>query len=244
MNEIMTTQVGVAVESFSPSQNPFHVYLARLSSGSRPTMRASLETLATLASNGSTPAETFPWHILRYQHVQALRSRLTEEISQKSGKPLGPASINKALSALRGVLKESWRLGLMSAEEMARAVDIEPVRGSTVLRGRALGGNEVASLFHACSQDPSPAGPRDAVILALGVAGGLRRAEIAGLDLGDVDLDRETLRVHGKGNKTREVPIKSEQSHRSMANPRFPIKFGDGIGLAPSRKVIKMGLLG
>jgi 3-oxosteroid 1-dehydrogenase len=38
--------------------------------------------------------------------------------------------------------------------------------------------------------------------------------------------------------------IESEQSHRSMANPRFPIKFGDGIGLAPSRKVIKMGLLG
>ena len=45
-------------------------------------------------------------------------------------------------------------------------------------------------------------------MLALGLAAGLRRAEIAGLDLADVDLDREVVRVQGKGNKVREVPIK------------------------------------
>jgi site-specific recombinase XerD len=69
----------------------------------------------------------------------------------------------------------------MTAEDLARATDIEPVRGSTPLRGRALATNEVAALFHVCMEDRTPAGPRDAVILALGVAAGLRRAEIAGL---------------------------------------------------------------
>jgi integrase len=56
--------------------------------------------------------------------------------------------------------------------------------------------------------DPTPAGPRDAVVLSLGLAAGLRRAEIAGLDLSDVDLGREVIRVHGKGNKVREIPVK------------------------------------
>jgi integrase len=131
-----------------------------------------------------------------------------EAVSARTGKPLSPATINKALSALRGVLKEAWRLGLMSAEDLARAADVEPVRGSRPLKGRALEPHEVAALFHACMRDQTAAGPRDAVILALGVGAGLRRAEIAGLDLGDVDLDREIIRVLGKGRKVREVPIK------------------------------------
>jgi integrase len=97
----------------------------------------------------------------------------------------------------------------MSAEDLARATDIEPVRGSTVLKGRALSANELARLFHACVVDTTAAGPRDAVILALGVAAGLRRAEIAGLDLSDLNLEREVVRVQGKGQKVREVPVKN-----------------------------------
>jgi integrase len=96
----------------------------------------------------------------------------------------------------------------MSAEELARATDLEPVRGSTPLRGRALEAHEIARLFDACMRDQSPAGPRDAVVLALGLAAGLRRAEIAGLSLADVDLAGEVVRVAGKGRKVREVPIK------------------------------------
>ena len=192
-----------------PERNPFHVYLARLGAGSRPTMADALERIARIASGGTLEAEAFPWHLLRYQHVTAVRTALMESISERTGKPLGPATVNKALSALRGVLREAWRLGLMSAEDLARATDFAPVRGSTVLRGRALASHEVAALFHVCSQDPTAAGPRDAVILALGVAAGLRRAEIASLDLADLDLGRELVRVHGKGRKVREVPVKN-----------------------------------
>jgi len=189
-------------------ENPYHVYLARLAPGSRPTMAEALATIARMASGGRVGPEALPWHQLRYQHTQAIRQRLVEAVSERTGKPLSPASINKALAALRGVLREAWRLGLMSAEDLARATDLEPVRGSRPLRGRALEPHEVAALFHGCMRDASSAGPRDAVVLALGLAAGLRRAEIAGLDLADVDLEREVVRVHGKGNKVREVPIK------------------------------------
>jgi len=96
----------------------------------------------------------------------------------------------------------------MSAEDLARATDLAPVRGSVPLRGRALEPHEVVRLFQVCMDDPTPAGPRDAAILALGLGAGLRRAEIVGLDLADVDLARELVRAHGKGRKIREVPIK------------------------------------
>ena len=190
------------------SENPYHVYLARLAAGSRPAMADALLTIARMASGGRLDPEALPWHELRYAHTQAIRRRLVETVSERTGKPLSPATVNRVLAALRGVLREAWRLGLMSAEDLARATDLEPVRGSRPLRGRALEPHEIAALFHACMRDPSPAGPRDAVVLALGLAAGLRRAEIASLDLSDLDLEREVVRVHGKGNKVREVPIK------------------------------------
>jgi hypothetical protein len=42
-------------------ENPVLAYLARLSLGSRRTMRASLETIARLASSGDVGALDFPW---------------------------------------------------------------------------------------------------------------------------------------------------------------------------------------
>jgi site-specific recombinase XerD len=46
---------------------------------------------------------------------------------------------------------------------------------------------------------------RDAAILELLYATGIRRAELVGIDLGDLDYERRTLRVIGKGNKERYV---------------------------------------
>lgn len=45
-----------------------------------------------------------------------------------------------------------------------------------------------------------------AALLALATSG-LRRAELLGLDWSNVDLPRRRLRIHGKGNKQREVLI-------------------------------------
>ena len=48
---------------------------------------------------------------------------------------------------------------------------------------------------------------RDRAILELLYCAGLRVSELCGLDVRDVDLDRERLRVFGKGAKEREVPL-------------------------------------
>ena len=61
----------------------------------------------------------------------------------------------------------------------------------------------------ATPEDPSgrAVALRDAAVLELLYATGLRVAELSGLDRGDVDHGRRTLRVTGKGNKQRTVPF-------------------------------------
>jgi hypothetical protein len=50
------------------------------------------------------------------------------------------------LAALRGVLKECWRLGLMAHHEYARAADIAAVRGQLPPRRRALNEADLEAL--------------------------------------------------------------------------------------------------
>jgi integrase/recombinase XerC len=51
---------------------------------------------------------------------------------------------------------------------------------------------------------------RDRLMLLMLYATGMRRSEIVELRVGDVDFARRLIRVHGKGNKQREVPMIEE----------------------------------
>jgi site-specific recombinase XerD len=176
-----------------PARHPAAVYLARLSPGSRRTMRAALETIAGLA--GLT-AEKFSWAALRYPHTQAIRALLLERF--------GPATVNRHLAALRGVLREAWRLGLMDGESHHRAIDLPSVRHTSLLRGRALTRRELQKLFRACAADRGATGARDAALIGILYGGGLRRAEVVHLDLADYTAETAELRVrHGKGQRDR-----------------------------------------
>ena len=72
-------------------------------------------------------------------------------------------------------------------------------------RGGPLGQEEVAALFRVCAEDESPAGRRDAAMFAVLYGGGLRRAELCGLDLTDFDAADCSLTVRGKGRRGRTV---------------------------------------
>lgn len=177
-------------------RHPAFTYLASLSLGSRRTMRQSLDVIAGIISAGMLDAQTLPWAALRYTHATAVRSVLAERYA--------PSTANKILAALRGVLKEAWRLGLMDAETYRRASDLPGVRGERLPRGRALTTGELRSLFRVCGEDPTPAGARDAAMLAVLYGAGLRRSEVVALDLEDYDLETGALTVRqGKGRKDR-----------------------------------------
>lgn len=177
-------------------QNPAAVYLASLNSPTgRRTQRQALEVMAGLMSGGQADALSFPWDALRYQHTAAIRAQLVSRYK--------PATVNKFLSALRGVLRQAWRLGLMTAEDYTRAVDLQAVTGQTLPAGRELAPGEIGALMAVCGKDPGPAGTRDASIIAILYTAGLRRDEVARLDLADYDPTTGRLVIHGKRNKER-----------------------------------------
>jgi integrase/recombinase XerD len=188
---------------------PAAVYLSRLARGSRRTLRQSLDAIAGWASGGGHDALSFPWQALRYEHTAAIRSMLAERYAVRTA--------NKMLSALRGVLKEAWRLELMSAEEYQRAADVQNIRGTTEPRGRALGADELQALLAACDTDDSVAGRRDAALIAVGYGAGLRVAELVGLDLRDVQAGGRLSVRAGKGRKAASAFLSAAASARLAA---------------------------
>jgi integrase/recombinase XerD len=175
-------------------RNPAAVYLASLGSEkSRAGQRSALETIARDLRG---TVDTLDWPALRYQHVAALRARFSERFA--------PATVNKLLCAVRGVLREAMRLDLMTAEDCTRACDVRSVKGSREPAGRALDSAEMTALFKACD-GATLAGARDAAIIALLYGAGLRRAEVVTIQRSDLDLATGAIRILGKGNKERNV---------------------------------------
>lgn len=193
-------------------RNPALVYLASLALGSRRTMRQALNTIADILTAGRCDHVTLPWGALRFQHTQALRSALHEKYNA--------ATVNKMLSALRQTLRNAWNLGYLSAEEYQRAVDLKPVSGEKpeAAVGRALKFGEWVALLSICATDDSPAGVRDAALIALFKIAGLRRAEMAGLNLADYDRINQAITVRGKRNKTRFIPIEDVGALDALAD--------------------------
>jgi integrase len=108
---------------------------------------------------------------------------------------MAPATANKHLAALRGVLRQAWRMGLMSAEDYQRAIDLPPVHGEAPRPARALGDEELRALVGSCERDSSPAGLRDAALFAVLFGAGLRRSEVVAIELSNYDRASGTLRV-------------------------------------------------
>jgi len=188
----ITTLPQVSPVSYARAgDNPALVYLASLA----PTGRRAIEgRIKHVARMFNCPPEAMPWPALRYQHLEAIRAKL-----QDSG--LAPSTINMTLYALRGVCKAAFNLGLMSAEDYARLCNVKPVRGERLPKGRALNVGEIGALLDTCAG--TPIGIRNAAIIALMYAAGLRRDEIVMLNTDHYNRDRGELRVLGKGNKER-----------------------------------------
>jgi integrase/recombinase XerC len=63
------------------------------------------------------------------------------------------------------------------------------------------------SLATRASEEQTPLSLRDVAIVEMLYATGARVGELCGLDFNDIDYDRQTIRVLGKGNKERTIPF-------------------------------------
>ncbi len=63
------------------------------------------------------------------------------------------------------------------------------------------------SLATRAAEEETPISLRDVAMVEVLYASGSRVSELCGLDLSDIDYDRQTIRVLGKGNKERTIPL-------------------------------------
>ena len=184
-------------------RNPARVYVASLSTPvSRAGMASNIRSVVALMAPGIDP-DLFPWATLTPGHTAALRTRL-QEPAEPGGPIPAPATVNIKLAAVRGVLHAAWRLEQIDTDRRERLKDtLKSVRGSRLPSGRAVSAGEVEALFRAAA-DGTPVGKRDKLMLAL-LVNGLRRAEVAGVQMSAVIPDDEGFKVLviGKGNKER-----------------------------------------
>ncbi len=117
---------------------------------------------------------------------------------------LSPATIGRRLAAVRAYFRFLVRTGVLE-QNPADAVRTPKLDKRTP---RFLSADDAARLVEAPKGDEATA-VRDRAILELCYSSGLRVSEVSNLDLGDVDLAQKLVRVLGKGNKTRLVPIGS-----------------------------------
>ncbi|MEN9660958.1 MAG: hypothetical protein RLZZ443_887 [Actinomycetota bacterium] len=66
---------------------------------------------------------------------------------------------------------------------------------------------EVFAHLEAMATDDNPAGIQDLLMVELLYACGMRVSELVGLNLDDIDYERNIVRVTGKGNKQRMIPF-------------------------------------
>jgi len=188
-------------------------------------------------------------HFLAFYHREALTPatldsyvirRYAAECHRKGS---SPRSLARRLSALRQFFGYLVHAEVLSANP---AIHVQAPKPSRRLPA-TLDTDQVASLVELEGDDSLTL--RDRAILELLYSSGLRLAELVGLDLLDLDVSDRSVRVTGKGNKTRIVPVGRRAldalqnwfPHRAtMARPEEPAVFVSQRGTRLSPRTVQM----
>jgi len=135
------------------------------------------------------------WPSIKAKHIRQF-------ISQLHRQGLAGRSIQRCLSAIRSLYRFLIREGL---------TDINPAQAVQAPKTEkrlpaTLDVDQMNSLLEQTQQDTMIA-CRDRAMMELFYSSGLRLAELAGLDLRDIDFGDQLVYVTGKGNKSRVVPV-------------------------------------
>ncbi len=126
---------------------------------------------------------------------------VTDHLIELADARLSPRSRARSLVAIRGLFKHLIGERWLEADPTAL---IDAPRTAHRLPG-VLGEEAIGALI--AQPSDTPRGRRDAAMIELAYAAGLRVSELVGVALADVNLNAGFVRITGKGNKTRLVPI-------------------------------------
>jgi integrase/recombinase XerC len=172
-------------------------HLARRASSRRlsaNTLAAYTRDLARLAAwcreaGLASPAELTADHLRRW-------------IASEYRRGIGARTLQRRLSAARGWCDELVEQGMLRNNPAAQ---VQAPKAKKRLPS-VLDPDAMAQLLDGGDAD-DPLTLRDRAMMELFYSSGLRLAELAGLDIGDLDLRDATVRVTGKGARTRIVPV-------------------------------------
>jgi len=139
-------------------------------------------------------AELWSWETVTAEQLQGVLSKLHRQ-------GLSPRSLALTLSSVKQFYE------FLLAEDY---IEVNPAKGlSAPKQNKPLPKNmDLDSVFHLLEIDTQdPLSFRDKAIMELFYSSGLRLAELAGLDVGDIYFSQRQVKVMGKGSKERIVPV-------------------------------------
>ncbi len=128
-----------------------------------------------------------------------IRSWLISLINLK----ISPRSVNRKLSSLKSFYRYCQKMGLLKDNPMLKVAALRVSKQLPVFLTR----DNLEKLLRTVDFDKDYEGCRDKMILTLFYATGIRRAELLQITISDIDVEAGTLKVCGKRNKDRIVPL-------------------------------------
>jgi integrase/recombinase XerC len=155
---------------------------------------------------------------------------------------LAPKSIQRILS--------SWR-SFFTYLLQQRLVKLNPVEGIKAPKSpqklpKSLDPDQISQVLNAPIASDDPMAMRDNAMVELTYSCGLRVAELASLNVFDIDMTDASLIVTGKGNKTRQLPIgrQAVTAISSWLQQRSQLKCLDANALFINHRGQRMGVRG
>jgi len=172
-------------------------YLMSLrSKNSRRTMKSGLNRIAKMLGYDSYKSVSF-------QDMKSSDVDMLIEVMRVKDK-LNPNTINLYIAGLKGVFKHCWKASLMPYEEYLKLKSTKELSSKRVKRDRVIvKKNVISDIINHCVSAGDNRGIRDASMIALLSGCGLRRDEIASLNLKDYVASKGRMYVTGKGDKER-----------------------------------------
>ncbi len=133
-----------------------------------------------------------------------VRAALRDHLAALRREGRAKSTVARHLAAIRAFFRYLQLVGVVTSLPATLA------RGATGGRERKLPrdlSEEMVEALIGLPDTADPRGRRDRALLEMIYGLGLRLSEAVGLNLGDLDLPGERLRVRGKGNKERELPL-------------------------------------
>lgn len=177
---------------------------------------------------------------INHQLVRAwIADLMANEIAAKS--------VNRKLSSLKTFFKYLQKQGLIKINPLSKITGPKTPKRLPVF----VDENQMDTLFNELGFEDDFTGLRDRLILDILYQTGMRRSELAALKQSDVDLFNATIKVLGKRNKERIIPIslalkrnleeyfKVKEVNSSLSNSIFVTEKGKSLGDQGIYRIVK-----